>query len=169
MGLVCLALTAQCETGKFSLATLGARGMFSANAKSETFEQAELFAGFDLPWRWGSKDAWNLQTRLDLSAGALNGRSDDAFIGTLGPDFVVRHDRFPLNLEGGVSPTYMSRSEFDGMNFGISFQFTTHVGLNLELGDHFGVGYRYQHMSNAGLGDHNPGLNLHGVVLYYRF
>lgn len=87
----------------------------------------------------------------------------------MGPDFVLRRDRFPVNLELGVSPTILSRAKFDGMDFGIPFQFTTHAGLNWEIGGHFGVGYRYQHMSNAHLSHHNPGLNLHGVVLYYRF
>ena len=29
----------------------------------------------------------------------------------------------------------------------------------------FGVGFRYRHMSNAHLSHHNPGLNLHGLVL----
>lgn len=151
------------------MAAAGARGLFAANPKSHTFEQAELFADMNLPWRWGSDPGWQLQTRLDLSAGVLHGRSDNGFIGTVGPDFVVRHGSFPANLELGVSPTLLSRTEYDGMNFGIPLQFTSHAGLNWELGDHFGIGYRYQHMSNAHLSSHNPGLNLHGVVLYYRF
>ena len=55
------------------------------------------------------------------------------------------------------------------LNFGIPFQFTSHAGLNWEIGGQFGVGYRYQHLSNAHLSNHNPGLNLHGLVLSYRF
>ena len=51
------------------------------------------------------------------------------------------------------------------MDFGIPFQFTSHAGLNWEIGGHFGVGYRYQHMSHTHLSDRNPGLNLHGLVL----
>ena len=168
-GLACLALVPGSEAETVSLATAGARGMTSANLKSQSFEQAELFAGFDLPWRCGSNIGWHVQTRLDLSAGALHGRTEEAFIGTAGPDFVVRRDRFPVNLEFGVSPTILSRAKFDGMDFGIPFQFTTHAGLNWEIGRHFGVGYRYQHMSNAGFSKHNPGLNLHGLMVYYRF
>jgi hypothetical protein len=168
-GFVYLALTAGSEVETFSLATAGVRALFAANPKSQTFEQDELFAGPDLPWRWGSDSSWHLQTRLDLSAGALHGHSDTGFIGSVGTDFGLRHGRFPVNLELGVSPTLLSRTEFDGMDFGIRFQFTSHAGLNWELGDHFGIGYRYQHMSNAHLSSHNPGLNLHGVVLYYRF
>ena len=169
VSLVSLALAAEGMAGTFSLATAGARGLGRANPKSQTFEQAELFAGFDLPWRLGSASGWHLQTRLDLSAGALHGRSDDAFIGSVGPDFVVRHGGFPVHLWFGVSPTILSRTEFGGMDFGIPFQFTTHAGLNWEISRHFGVGYRYQHMSNANLSHKNPGLNLHGLVLYYRF
>jgi hypothetical protein len=31
------------------------------------------------------------------------------------------------------------------------------------------LGYRYQHLSNAGLGDSNPGINFHLVRLAYHF
>jgi hypothetical protein len=169
VGFACLARVAGGEAETVSLAAVGARGLASANAKSQSFKQAELFAGLDLPWRCGSDDGCHVQTRLDLSAGALQGRSEIAFVGSAGPDFLVRHGRFPVNFEFGVSPTILSRAEFGNMNFGIPFQFTTHAGLNWESGGHFGVGYRYQHMSNAHLSHHNPGLNLHGIVLYCRF
>lgn len=169
VGIAGLALVAGSEAGTVSLATVGTGFFLRANAKSETFGQAELFAGFDLPWRCESDTGWHVQTRLDLSAGALHGHSENAFVGTVGPDFVVRHDRFPVNLEFGVSPTILSRAEFGDMDFGIPFQFISHVGLNWEIGGHFGVGYRYQHMSNAGFSRHNPGLNLHGLMVYYRF
>ena len=110
VGLAYLALVVGSEAGTVSLATAGARGFLSANAKSETFGQAELFTAFALPWRCGSDTGWHVQTRLDLSARALHGRSEGAFIGTVGPDFVVRRDRFLVPLEFGASLTILSRA-----------------------------------------------------------
>jgi lipid A 3-O-deacylase len=168
-GFVFLALAAGVEAQTFSLATAGLRGAVSANPKSQTFEQAEAFVAFNLPWRWDWSCGWHLQMFFDASAGVLHGRSDEAFIGTAGPNLVFRPDRLPFSLELGVSPTLMTRSEFGTMDFGIPFQFTTHASLNWDWGQHFGVGYRYQHMSNASFSNHNPGLNLHGLVVCYRF
>ena len=168
-GLAFLVLATGSEAETFSLATAGLRGAMCANPKSQTFEQAEIFGTFNLAWRWNWGSGWHVQTRLDAAGGALHGHSDDAFIGSAGPDFVLGHERVPLNLEFGVSPTLLSHHEFGTMDFGTPLQFTTHVGLNWEFSEHFGVGYRYQHMSNAGFSNHNPGLNLHGLMVYWRF
>ena len=126
-GLLILASVCGSQAQTFSLAAAGLRGALSANSKSQTFEQAEAFGIFNLPWRCDFLDRWHLQTGLDLAAGLLRGRSDNAFIGSVGPDFVIRRDRIPLNLEFGVSPTILSRDEFGTMDFGMPFQFTTHA------------------------------------------
>lgn len=171
MGLcfLCLVSLAQDETQTFRLSTAGIRGGFSANAKSTSFEQVEAEATFDLPWRWQGEDQRWVQTQLTCSAGRLHGLEDQGFIGTIGPAVSIGRERFPIHLDLGVSPTIMSRSEFGGRDFGIPFQFTSYAGVGLNLGKYFDVGYRYQHMSNAHLGNHNPGLNLHAFSICYRF
>jgi len=72
-------------------------------------------------------------------------------------------------LEGGSSPTLLSRYRFEGMDFGERFQFTSHIGLIWYLTDRVSLGYRFQHMSNAGLASPNPGLNLEMLELSYHF
>jgi hypothetical protein len=153
----------------FRLESVGMRGGLSANTSGEDFYQAEAFGNWNLPWRWDLGKEWHLQSRLDLSFGWLAERSDDAAIGTLGPSLVLGRERLPLSLEGGVSPTFLSRHEFESTNLGSDFQFTTHVGVNWDFAAHWRLGYRFHHISNAGLASPNPGLNMHLLALSYVF
>ncbi|HTX20810.1 MAG TPA: acyloxyacyl hydrolase [Candidatus Aquilonibacter sp.] len=158
-----------CRGEAQDLQSAGVRGGISLNSHSYTFRQAEAFAEMNLPWRWDFHSDWYFQTRLDASAGWLGGKETDAFIGTIGPVLELGKEKFPLTLEAGFSPTVLSRHEFGIKDFGDWFQFTTHVGLNWDVTKHLRVGYRYQHMSNAGLAEPNPGLNLHMISVSWRF
>jgi hypothetical protein len=99
----------------------------------------------------------------------LGDRRTDAAIGTLGPTFVLGRDQFPISLEAGVSPTIISRYEFATRDLGSLYQFTSHVGLNVDIISHLRLGYRFQHMSNGGLSQPNSGLNLHLFGVSYVF
>jgi hypothetical protein len=112
---------------------------------------------------------WTLQSRLDVSLGWLGESGADAGIASAGPTFLMSRPDFPLSLEGGISPTLLTRSDFEDKDFGIPFQLTSHVGLNFDITAHIRIGYRFQHMSNAGLSDPNPGLNMHMISLSYRW
>jgi hypothetical protein len=92
-----------------------------------------------------------------------------AAIFTAGPRLDLGVGQFPLSLRGGISPTLLTQWDFPSKDFAIPFQFTSHLGLDLDVGHHLHLGYRFQHMSNARLGRTNPGLNLHVVSLSYRF
>src|SRR5437867_4727178 len=153
----------------FRLESAGARYGYAFQVRSESLRQAEAFANWNLPLAWDLNSHWHLQSRLDLSIGWLGGRGDNATVGTAGPSLLLRRASFPLTLDVGASATGLSREKFGSKDFGTPFQFTTHAGVNLDLGQHIRVGYRYQHMSNAGLSRPNPGLNLHVFGLSYLF
>ena len=151
------------------LESSGIRGGFSAKGSKLSFYQTEAFTDWNLPWRWEPEWGFRLQTKLDASAGWMNGRGDHAFVGTLGPLVSLGWKDFPLRLDFGSNPTILSRDEFGQTDVGIPFQFTTHAQLMLELGKHVTVGYRYQHMSNADISRSNPGVNMQMLSLGYRF
>jgi len=151
------------------LESVGARGGLSASSSGSDFHQAEGFVNFNLPWAWDLGREWHLQSRLDLSAGWLGDSGHDAAIGTVGPSLLLRREPWPVSLEGGVSPTFLSNYEFGAKDFGTYVQFTSHVGLNWDFAPHWRIGYRFQHMSNAGLASKNPGLNMHLFALSYVF
>jgi lipid A 3-O-deacylase len=75
-------------------------------------------------------------------------------------------------VEAGVGIHFLSATSVSTQrSFGSSFQFGDHIGAGLRLGDkgQFDVGYRYQHLSNAGIKQPNQGINFHQVRLQYNF
>lgn len=153
---------------EFQFHSAGARVGFGAERTGNHFLQSEAYLDYNL-WRWELNENWHLQSRLGISAGWLGQRGDNAFIGTLGPKLELSRERFPFSLEGGFSPTYISRYHFSSTDLGANVQFTSHIGLNWDFASHWRVGYRFQHMSNAGLREPNPGFNLHVLSVGYLF
>ncbi len=147
----------------------GLRGGFSSTDFGNKFVLGEAFAYRDLPWGWHLGKQWYLQTRLQLTAGAVEGYDDVAFDGTVGPELVLSYASFPITLDAGSSPTILSRHTFGERNLGTEFQFTSHVGLEWRVCCHWSLSYRFQHMSNAGLSRDNPGLNSHLFGVVYHF
>ena len=43
------------------------------------------------------------------------------------------------------------------------------IGLNYNFSRHFMMGYRLQHMSNAGIYTPNPGVNIHMLAIGYQW
>ena len=161
------ALLAQAEG--FQLESAGIRGGTSKRKHGEQFHQVEGFVNWNAPWRWEYDCGWHIQTRLDVTAGWINGRGDDSFIGTIGPTFEFGRARFPLVLELGCSPTILSREEFGDTDFGIPFQLTTHASLLWRVGSRLTMEARVQHMSNADIAPSNPGLNQLMLGVGWRF
>jgi hypothetical protein len=158
-----------CQASALPLDSAGGRFGFGANNRSEDFHQAEAFVDWNLPWQWRWGQDWRLDSRLDLSAGWLGDNSRSAAIFSSGPSLVVGYGNFPVSIEGGVSPTVISRYEFASRNLGIPFQFTSHAGFSWDFAQHLRFSYRFQHMSNAGLDKDNPGLNMNLLAISYTF
>jgi hypothetical protein len=164
-----LAMAADARAGDFGFESAGARFGVGTGSSTRDFHQAEAFVDWNLPWHWDLGKKWDLQSRLDFSAGWLGNDHRDAAVGTLGPLLAVGCERFPISVEGGSGPTLISRNEFETRDFGDAVQFTSHIGLYWDIAKHWRLGYRFQHMSNAGISQNNPGLNLHVLALSYRF
>ncbi len=161
--------TGQCQSAWYIPESAGVRGAFSGNSRSHNFHEAEAFCNWNLPWNWDLGRGWDLQTELALGAGWLADPGKNVAILSLGPALALRRANFPLFLEGGSSPTWISDHHFATKNMGEDFQFTTYIGLNWDVSTHFRLLYRFQHMSNAGIASTNPGLNLNAFGVSYRF
>jgi hypothetical protein len=158
------------EREDFYLESVGLRYGWAGNSSSTRFNEVRVFADWNLPLRIDLGKGWEMPLRLDLSAGWLGERDgDNAAIFGIGPHLLLRHRSFPVSLVGGVEPTFLTRSTFESKNVGTLFQFVSFGGLDLDIAAHWRIGYRYQHMSNAGLGSSNPGLNLNMLVFSCRF
>ncbi len=170
--LACGLLAASLLTTKaqqFQLESVGMRFGFSANASGADFHEADAEAIWSTPLFWDLGKDWWLKLDMAVSSGWLGDPGHNAFVGSAGANLVLWRDELPVSLEGGVSPTFLSEASFGTKNFGSNAQFTTHAALNYDLSSRFRLYYRFQHMSNAGLSAHNPGLNLHMFGASYLF
>jgi lipid A 3-O-deacylase len=148
--------------------TVGLRAGIGDSRNSESFSQYEAYVTFSLPWRWESDSKWIIGSFIGANAGAVI-CEDNAFMGSIGPGVYIMTPVERVVISAGIYPTYIGRSRFGTEDFGESFQFTSAVGINLNFLQHMTIGYRFQHMSNAGISDENPGLNTHMIEMGYRF
>lgn len=170
VALICFLAVVDSSAGQqFHLESAGARFGFYPFGAGSHFYQAEMFANEALPWDWDLGARWRLLSRGDGSLGWLGEADANAAIASVGPTLTLARENLPFSFEGGVGATMISRSDFRDKNFGESFQFTSHLGVNFDFASHLRLSYRFQHMSNAGLSSHNPGLNLNMFGLSYLF
>ncbi|EJO58745.1 lipid A 3-O-deacylase domain protein [Burkholderia multivorans ATCC BAA-247] len=59
----------------------------------------------------------------------------------------------------------------DNFSMSTAFQFADVVGVGAQFGERqqYQVGYRFQHVSNAGIKEPNPGVNFHQFYVQYNF
>ena len=153
----------------FELKVLGVRGGVSDNRNQDTFYQYEAFLTARMPWDWRMASDWRLGTLLEANAGVLHGDGESAFVGSAGPGISITGYGDKLEIPMGVNLTVISEDTFGDDDFGGPIQFTSHIGLNINVTRRMMIGYRLQHMSNAGLYSSNPGVNIHMLGIGYRF
>jgi hypothetical protein len=144
----------------------GARVGFSKEVRGENFNQLEMVAAYRLPRSWVLDSGWIVESRLNASAGVLDGGGDSAAIVSVGPGLAWINPGRQFTVEAGISPTLMTRHEFGDADFGGPFRFTS---LNSRIGKQTTAAVRIQHMSNAGIYDSNPGLDQVMLGINYLF
>jgi hypothetical protein len=155
----------------FTFEDAGVRSGFSATRINEHFYQVEAYTRLNAPAICHLELGRRLKVRtgLELSMGVLGRDNTQGFVGTLGPVFTLGREGCPIELFAGTAGTYLTREQFNRVHFGIPFQFTSHLGLSLQMGRHWRASYRLQHMSNASIHPRNPGLDLHALAFSYVF
>jgi len=139
-------------------------------------------AGVQWDWKkkWLDTGNWHVGGYWDLSLGywdnnsAAKTNSSIADIG-LTPVFRFQQSKyagFSPYVEAGIGLHLLSATSVSPeRRFGSSFQFGEHLGFGMRFGDkgRYDIGYRYQHLSNAGIKDPNQGINFHQLRLQYLF
>ncbi len=159
-------------------------GMSFEYGKSNSSNADVKLYRIGLQWDWQKKwldtGNWHVGGYWDLNLGYWDNSSTAktnnglADIG-LTPVFRFQQNnpgRFAPYVEAGVGMHFLSETSVsEERKFSTSFQFGDHVGVGLRFGDkgRYDVGYRYQHLSNAGIKDPNQGINFHQLRLQYRF
>jgi hypothetical protein len=140
--------------------------------------------GATLTWDWGvqwfADGAWYLGGHWEIGGSYWEGdegRTGNESLGEFGVTPVLRlSPHKPLGgwssyLELGVGVHLMTDDQLGDKDFGTEFAFGSLAGGGVRFGSRgqFELGYRYQHLSNAGIEDSNPGINYHMVRIGYRF
>jgi hypothetical protein len=75
-------------------------------------------------------------------------------------------------IEAGVGVRLLSHTRItQDFSVGSAFQFADMVGVGMIFGakQNYQVGYRFQHLSNGGIKEPNPGINFSQLYLQYNF
>ena len=132
------------------------------------------------PARWFSEGAWYLGGAWEAGLSYWSddeGRTGTGSLAEVGFTPILRLTRHSAiggivpYLEGGFGVHLRSETELGDRSFDIPFAFGTLGGAGLLLGERgqYQVGYRFEHQSNANLGDENPGMDFHLLRLGYHF
>lgn len=135
-------------------------------------------------WDWNQKlieaGDWHVGGYWEADLGYWDNRSAGSTAGGLFDVGFTPVFRFQQNSISGVSPYaelgvgvhLLSKTSVSTQRqFGSSFQFGDHIGAGVRFGGQgrYDIGYRYQHLSNAGFKQPNQGINFHQLRLQYHF
>ncbi|AQV98210.1 acyloxyacyl hydrolase [Cupriavidus necator] len=129
-----------------------------------------------MQWQFSSRFSLALDGELSVANWRALSREPSSQLMEFGVSPIFR-----LNYEGEYATPYLeasvgfhvlSHTEIaGGHSMGSAFQFADMVGVGVAFGKgrRFSVGYRFQHLSNAGIKEPNPGTNFSIGYVRYRF
>lgn len=144
-------------------------GVRAGRSEPPSLYHTEVYGDWALPWKASKEQGFAITTFLSGTIGWIGDNENDTAVGSLGPALRLNYRNLPITLIGGSSPTLIGRNQIGGRNLGSAFHFTSHIGIALNVGLAAELGYRLQHMSNAGLGNDNPGLNSQVIFVGWKF
>ena len=169
-------LVAPAQAGEFAFESVRLRGGLSGGSplgreRQSDFNQIDLAATVRLPWEKELGGGWILGTRMLASIGALRGGGETNGIVTVVPlDIVVGRKDGLLAIDMGGGGALLTDYKFGRQNFGGAGQFVWTFGVTSRLAGPLGVGYHFQHYSDATLyGQDSRGVDLHLIELIYWF
>lgn len=162
--------------GEFRLESLAVRGGFSGISPLEEeqkyyFQQADLALTARLPWERDLGTSWVLATRLLVSGGVLHAAQETNGVFTLVPlDVMIGRKDGLLSFDMGVGGAVLTDHKYGIQNFGGPFQLVWTFGATSRLIGPLGLGYHFQHYSDAMIYGHRTrGADLHLFELIYWF
>ena len=147
---------------------MGLRSGGNGADDGSAFQQVELFGFYPLPW----SKSWtklSLDTRVDGSLGVLRNDLAGSLILTGGVAVALDTVDKRLSFILGTGPAVLSTGDFVSRDLGGRIHFASHVDVEFAFNPRLAVGYRLQHVSNAGISEPNPGLNVNLIGLIVKY
>jgi hypothetical protein len=171
IGLLTMAPDGWCQDQDQGLNSIGIRGGLSATQRRQFFHQYEAYLSYGLPWSVRNDAGWGVALQANAAAGVLHASEKTGFIGAIGPGLIFdKAGGKGIALDIGGDLNFLSRYNYGNVDLNGNVLFDGHVGVLYRLAHGPGIGYRFQHMSNAGLnGNRNTGLDLHMLSVSWNF
>lgn len=150
------------------------------NAHSLGVELARAALQWDWKVRWLETGNWHVAGHWDVAVARWfndeplrpsSGLWDLSVTPVLRLQQTVR-SAFSPYLEIGVGAHLLSETSVSpDRRFSTALQFGSHIGVGVRFGPHheYDLGYRFRHLSNAGIKQPNDGIEFHEVRLGYWF
>lgn len=146
---------------------------------SHDVNKYELGINFNTPLQYGNPDSWLLRVQVEFniaqwqSRGGTNSQNLQEF----GFTPILRLEKrgtfsFTPFIEGGLGLRLLTHTHTsDEHNMSSAFQFGDMIGVGAAFGKNNAMeaGFRFQHISNAGIREPNPGANFYTGYVRYRF
>ncbi len=146
---------------------------YGRETHSETqLEQYEIFDRHPLPYtaQWG--DIFKLSTAVEFGAALIHYYGpDEAVTGRFSATpMVILSPHNKINIIAGIGAGFMvGQTEFGEHDLSGPFLFTGKVGLQILLGESWGIEYTFFHQSNGSIYDSNDSLNMNELAVTFRF
>ena len=152
----------------------------SSDSSNTSVDMARVGVQWNWSKRWALGSNWHIGGFWDLGLGYWDNDSRNRTTSSIvdfgfTPVFRLQQTNpgaVAPYLEGAIGFHYLSNSSLGSKRrLGSRFQFGDHIGLGLRFGPRhaYDIGYRYQHLSNAGIKEPNQGINFHQIRLQYHF
>lgn len=109
----------------------------------------------------GSREGVTFDFTLAASAGGLWEGEKRSLILGVSPTVRIQYKKLPVFLVGSTGPAFLSQSRLSDIDLGSRIEFLSSLGFEWEFAENWRLGYRFAHLSNAGISNKNPGLNFH--------
>lgn len=142
---------------------------FDVGQTSESTMVYRLGVQKDFKSSWWQSDVGRLTGYWDLSYRYWDGDEGSSMHSlSLSPVFVYEFsgERIRPYVEAGIGIAALSETEYEGRDFGSSFNFEDRIGLGIRFGEGQELGLRAMHYSNAGIKQPNDGIETYS--LHYR-
>lgn len=144
-------------------------GAGAGTNRSTSLTSYHFFATTRPLYSWRLGDSSTVDLRFTGTAGLLDEDREQAFMTSLGPLLDVTISESRLHFIVSSCPAYLGDETFGRLDLGSHFQFISSAGFDWHFSEDWIFGYRWQHISNAGISDVNPGLNLNTIRVGFRF
>ncbi len=148
-------------------------------SESDGVKMGRVAFQWDSGRRWFADGDWHVAGYCEPALGFWRGRKagGDPFFYEIAFTPVLRLEKKSFSgwspyLDGGLGVHLITGNRVtDTRNLSSNYHFGSHIGVGVRFGKHneFDVGYRIQHLSNAGLKQPNEGINFNILHLRYSY